>query len=105
MTNGKTANHRMVRLRSNFFKKYQTGYCTNGLDIVAKLICQARVDGVHCGPNAFKAELAIGFQARKMELCKNANIQNSLNRIHFFKPEKYNEKNLVKMQGLLHGVA
>ena len=59
--------------------------------MVAKLICQAKVDGVHCGPNAFKAELAIGFQARKMELCKKANIQNSLKRIHFLKPKKWNK--------------
>ena len=56
--------------------------------MVAKLICQAKVEGVHCGAKAFKAELAIGFQARKMELCKKASKQNSPSNIHFLGPEK-----------------
>ena len=93
MTKGNTASHRIVRLRPNFFKKFQTGYWTKGLEMVAKLICQAKVDGVHCGAKAFKAELAIGFQARKMELCKKASKQNSPSNIHFLDPEKERESN------------
>lgn len=52
--------------------------------IVAKLICHAKVEGVQLGPNANKAELAIGFQLRKTELCKKANPQNSIKSSHLF---------------------
>ena len=49
---------------------------------MAKLICQAKVDGVHSGPNANRAEFAIGFQLKNTELCRKAKAQNSIKSNH-----------------------
>ena len=82
ITSGKTANHLMVLAKLNLFKYFHTGYCIKGLVMVAKFICQAKVESVHW--KAKSAEFAIGFQLRKIELCKNAKAQNSSNKIHLF---------------------
>jgi hypothetical protein len=82
MTRGNTAPHLIVRLKSYFSKAFHTGYWITGLVMVARLICQAKTDGVHSGPNANKAELAIGFHAKNIELCRKAKVQNMKSRSH-----------------------
>ena len=49
---------------------------------MAKLICQAKVDGVHSGPNANRAEFAMGFQLKNTDPCRNAKAQNSIKSNH-----------------------
>ena len=73
---------------------------------MAKLICQAKVDEVQCGPNANKAELAMGFQLKKIEPCRKANAQNSNKRSHLFlDPERqvyvHSRKNLSETEVLI----
>ena len=92
ITKGNTANHRIVLLKLKCFNAVQTGYWIKGLVIVAKLICQAKVEGVQSGPKANKAELAIGFQLKNIELCKNAKPQNSIKSIHLWLDPKKNQK-------------
>ena len=53
-----------------------------GLVIVAKLICQAKVEADQSGPKANNAELAMGFHPKNMELCKKARLQNSTRSNH-----------------------
>ena len=45
-------------------------------------MCQAKVEGLHSGPNANRAEFAMGFQLKNTEPCRNAKAQNSTKSNH-----------------------
>ena len=44
--------------------------------MVARFICQAKVEGDHSGPNTARAEFAIGFHSTKTEFWEKAKQQN-----------------------------
>ena len=62
---------------------------------MAKLICQAKVDGVHSGPNANKAEFAMGFQLKNTDPCRNAKAQNSIKSNHLCRDPEIIKTNAI----------